>query len=87
MIIFALPHKPFTYTGKGTPRRHAIINNYEEEIGALYKQVEPGSLMEVTPPTEWNKTETLAFVRSVVTKGLGRYVEDGADVFRFGCDR
>lgn len=85
--MLALPHKPFTYTGKGTARRQAIINDYAAEIDALYKANESTTHTELQPPAEWSEAGTRAFVRSVVHKALGRFVDDGADVFQFGCDR
>ena len=70
MIIFALPNKPFSYTGKGTARRQAIIKEYDPEIEALYQDSE--MLAEVTPPSCWDASSTLDFVRSVVQKVLGQ---------------
>ncbi|THH03896.1 hypothetical protein EW145_g5919, partial [Phellinidium pouzarii] len=39
MILVANPAKPFEYTSKGTLRRQPIINEYRQEIDALYDAV------------------------------------------------
>ena len=85
--MFSLPGKPFTYSGKGMARRPAIINEYAEEIDALYDMVSNTTEGEFEAPTSWSETETLHFVRSVVFTALGRDVADGVDLFQFGCDR
>lgn len=36
MILVASPHKPFSYTLKGAPKRRTILVEYEAEIGAVY---------------------------------------------------
>ena len=87
MIIFVSPSKPFTYTGKGTTRRHAIIKEYEEEINDLYIRFSSPSQVEITPPPTWNEVETTTFVRSVVRKAVGGDIKDGLDIFQFGGDR
>ncbi|KLO14348.1 acetyl-CoA synthetase-like protein [Schizopora paradoxa] len=40
MVLLAKPSKPFLYTAKNTTRRQAIIDEYEEEIDALYHQTQ-----------------------------------------------
>ena len=40
MILVASPDKPFTYTAKNTPRRHAIIEDYDQEINQIYLLLE-----------------------------------------------
>ena len=85
MIMFTVPSKPFSYTGKGTTRRHAIIKEYDPEIEALYQA--SANRKEITAPSSWGASNTLHFVRAVVNKALGREVEDGVDLFQSGCDR
>lgn len=88
MIIVSSRTKPFSYTDKGTPRRHAMVREYEQEIDDLYNGRALETLtLEVAPPTNWDESSSLDFVRAVVTAVLRRHVQDDADIFRFGCDR
>lgn len=50
MVIVASLSKPFTYTGKGTPRRNAVLNAYEPEIEQAYAAVEESSQTTLTLP-------------------------------------
>ncbi len=86
-IIFSSPDKPFTYTGKGTARRQAIINEYQPEIEAMFEAIAISSHSEVDLPSSWSKTETLRFIRNVVHTVLERDIADDADIFQFGGDR
>jgi hypothetical protein len=89
MIQFTKPSKPFTYTGKETPRRHAIIREYESEIDELYEAMDDTSNVRssVPPPKEWDVSSTLAFVRAVVHDVMVNKVGDHDDLFEYGCDR
>ena len=87
MILVTSPSKPFQYTVKGSPRRHIILQEYHNEIEALYKEVENSSQSEITPPAVWGLENTLAFVRTVVENTLRRSIPDDADIFRNGGDR
>ena len=87
MIIVSKPEKPFTYTAKGTPRRPAIINEYQPEIEALYATVDETTQAHLPPPRSWNPTQTIDFVRSVVHEVMKRQVADEDDLFQRGCDR
>ena len=87
MIIVTSPTKPFQFTVKGLPRRNIILQEYHDEIEALYKEVEESAQSEFTPPTQWDKSSTLQFVRAVVESTLHRALSDEADIFRNGGDR
>ncbi|GJE93572.1 acetyl-CoA synthetase-like protein [Phanerochaete sordida] len=86
MIIVSKPEKPFTYTAKGTPRRPAVINEYQPEIEALYATVDETTQAHLAPPRSWNPAHTLDFVRSVVHEVMKRQVTDEDDLFQRGCD-
>ncbi|EPS94264.1 hypothetical protein FOMPIDRAFT_1055251 [Fomitopsis schrenkii] len=86
MIVVANPSKPFTYTAKGTVRRQAVLEEYAEEIGALYAKVEDSTQASIPPPLHWGLVTTLDFVRKVVSKVLVRGVDDDDDLFEHGCD-
>ncbi|KAF7798295.1 hypothetical protein EIP86_009514 [Pleurotus ostreatoroseus] len=86
MILVASTSKPFAYTAKGTARRQAVINEYDEEIEAMYSSAESTS-SKVEPPVSWDETNTKGFIRDVVATVLKRHVDESADIFRFGCDR
>lgn len=88
MIFVSSRTKPFSYTDKGTPRRHAMVREYEQEIENLYNgQALETLTLEVPPPTSWDESSSLDFVQEIVTAVLRRHVQDDADIFRFGCDR
>ncbi|EPS94433.1 hypothetical protein FOMPIDRAFT_1038850 [Fomitopsis schrenkii] len=86
MIIVANPSKPFTYTAKGTVRRQAVIEEYAEEIDALYAKVEDSTQASIPPPLHWDLVTALDFVRKVVSKVLVHGVGDDDDLFEHGCD-
>ena len=56
MIIVASPSKPFLYAAKMTPRRQAILKDYDEEINALYHSAEQRSQVDVPLPIEWTSS-------------------------------
>lgn len=85
--MVAKPSKPFEYTAKSTARRQAIINNYAQEIEALYATVDASTQSQIPPPLEWDIVSTTDFVRAVVNKVLIHTVQDHEDIFHHGCDR
>lgn len=88
MILVTSPSKPFSYTAKNTPRRQAIISEYEEEINAIYTAVEESTQAdEVAPPSTWDVLSTLEFIRTVVGRVVKASLEDADDMFQKGCDR
>ncbi|KAI0739414.1 acetyl-CoA synthetase-like protein [Daedaleopsis nitida] len=86
MILVTSPAKPFQYTVKASPRRHVILQEYHEEVEALYRDVENSSQSEFTPPAEWDEESTLAFIRTIVENTLRWPIPDDADIFRNGGD-
>ena len=85
--MVALPSKPFTYTAKNTPRRPAIINEYAEEIEALYAAADEATEQDLSPPSSWAYDSAKEFVRAVITRVLEHEVGDNDDIFQHGCDR
>ncbi|CDO73876.1 hypothetical protein BN946_scf185016.g33 [Trametes cinnabarina] len=86
MILVADPAKPFHYNVKGLLRRKFILEDYKEEIDALYNEVENSSSSDVEAPVVWDDLATLEFVRRVVHDTLGHVISDKADIFRSGGD-
>ncbi|GJE93538.1 acetyl-CoA synthetase-like protein [Phanerochaete sordida] len=86
MILVASPDKPFTYTAKNTARRPAIINEYADEIEALYAAADETSQADLPPPSSWEPAPAKAFVRAVVSRVLGHTPHDDDDLFQHGCD-
>ncbi|KAF8890513.1 hypothetical protein CPB84DRAFT_1849102 [Gymnopilus junonius] len=86
MIMVSKPSKPFQYTVKNTPRRPFILNEYAEEIKALYDAVADSTQSSIPPPADWELTTTLDFVRLVVNKVMIHGVQDDEDIFQRGCD-
>ncbi|KAK0461852.1 uncharacterized protein EV420DRAFT_1665230 [Desarmillaria tabescens] len=87
MILVAKPRKPFTYTAKNTARRQAILDDYSEEITAVYKTVEESTQANIPPPLEWDDISTKEFVRTVVFQVLSHSISEDDDLFQHGCDR
>ncbi|KAF8311061.1 acetyl-CoA synthetase-like protein [Clavulina sp. PMI_390] len=86
MVILAKPTKPFTFTGKGSIRKRAVVEEYTEEIDAAYAALEAGTSTDVEAPATWDKESTLDYVRKVVHKVMEAKVEDGDDIFQHGSD-
>ncbi|TFK94521.1 acetyl-CoA synthetase-like protein [Polyporus arcularius HHB13444] len=86
MITVTSPSKPFQFTVKGLPRRNIILQEYHDEIEALYKQVEESAQSEFAPPIQWDEASTLEFVRTIVESTLHRSLPNDADIFRNGGD-
>jgi hypothetical protein len=87
MILVASPSKPFQYTAKGSARRQAIIQDYEEEIEDVYRAVAETTQENLEGPANWDASSALDFVRKVVHGVLKTAVPDSADLFQYGCDR
>lgn len=87
MILVAKPDKPFQYTAKSTARRQVIIEQYEDEIEAVYNAVEATTQANIPLPKEWDIISTTNFVRAVVNGVLVHAVKDEDDIFQHGCDR
>ncbi len=87
MILVSSPSKPFTYTTKNTARRLPAIEDYEDEIQALYDTVEDNILPDIPPPCQWDATSTVGFIRAVVRHILKQPLSDEDDLFEYGCDR
>ncbi|KAH6912217.1 hypothetical protein BKA70DRAFT_1535515 [Coprinopsis sp. MPI-PUGE-AT-0042] len=86
MISISDPSKPFKYTAKGTPRRQAILQDYEEEIARLYGHSSPVIKCGIPLPECWNPQSALSFVGSVIRKTLSPRIQDNDDIFDHGCD-
>ena len=87
MILVTHPDRSFQVNVKGLPRRSFILEEYAQEIEAVYKAVENITQTDVPIPETWDADSTLVFVRAVVRSTLQRSVADGADIFRNGGDR
>ncbi|THH29826.1 hypothetical protein EUX98_g4377 [Antrodiella citrinella] len=87
MILVARPSKPFSYTAKNTPRRQAIINEYEPEINELYEGPEKsGDSSFPVVSQQWNEDETVQFIRGAIMSAIDKTVGDDDDIFQYGCD-
>lgn len=68
-------------------RRQAILDDYSEEITAIYKTVEESTQANIPPPLEWDDISTKEFVRTVVFQVLSHSISEDEDLFQHGCDR
>ena len=87
MILIASPSKPFQFNAKGSPRRGVMVQQYSEEIEAIYRAVESSAQSDFTSPAAWDAMTTLDFIRAVVNGTLSHPLADDADIFRNGGDR
>ena len=87
MIIVSKKDKPFVYSTKGTPRRKAIIANYEAEIEELYRTVEDTAITGFGSPSIWSPESSRAYARTVVLGVMMTTLGDDDDLFAHGCDR
>lgn len=87
MILVASPSKPFTFTGKGSVRRPAILREYELEIQECYNAIENLDSVETKSLDGLGEQQILDFVRRAVADVLKQTVKDEDDLFQFGCDR
>ncbi|THH03014.1 hypothetical protein EW145_g6601, partial [Phellinidium pouzarii] len=89
MILVANPAKPFEYTSKGTLRRQPIINEYRQEIDALYDAVAESAQEGINGPVDWSPLSILDFMRILVKRTLKGDVHalgDDTDLFERGLD-
>ena len=87
MILISSPKKPFVLTAKLTPRRQAVIAQYEPEIDALYEAVDETTQAVKHFPNEWTEVTSLEFARNLVGSVLKHPVKDDDDIFQHSCDR
>ncbi|KAJ6598643.1 hypothetical protein B0H10DRAFT_2085224 [Mycena sp. CBHHK59/15] len=86
MILVADPTKPIELTAKGTPRRQAILDMYQDEIRDVYIAVEESSQTHLRAPEKYDAQGSLQFVRSVVAEVMLEMPGDDDDIFQHGCD-
>ncbi|KAJ7730355.1 hypothetical protein DFH07DRAFT_969173 [Mycena maculata] len=86
MILVADPSRPIELTAKGTPRRQAVLNIYQDEIRDMYGAVEESSQTHLTAPEEYDFPATLQFMRHVVSEVMLEMPGDDDDIFQHGCD-
>ncbi|PBK62268.1 NRPS-like enzyme [Armillaria solidipes] len=86
MILVAKPAKPFEFTTKGTPRRAAILEAYEDEIETLYQNLDQMLPTDVVIPREWSLKSTTTLIRNMVRVILERDIADTDDIFVAGGD-
>lgn len=87
MILVASPNKPFSWTAKGTPRRGAIIGEYEAEIDACYEEVERSATVDTPELKNLDSDSVRDFIRQVVAGVMNKQIADDVDIFQSGCDR
>lgn len=85
MILVTSPHRPFSYTPKGAPKRTPILREYDTEIEGVYSTL--NQMNKVDAPSDWSPTSSLAFTRAAVNGVLKTPVADTDDIFSAGCDR
>ncbi|KAF7302847.1 Acetyl-CoA synthetase-like protein [Mycena kentingensis (nom. inval.)] len=86
MILVADPTKPFELTAKGTLRRQVALKSYQNEIKAIYAAVAESSLSHILAPESFELESVLEFVRAVVKEVVRMPLQDGDDLFQYGCD-
>ena len=89
MIIVTSSTKPLKYTGKGSISRQACIEDYPEEIDAVYRVVQESSELSTSVPEKWDVDSSRVFIRAIVEKTLkvAHTIADDDDLFDIGLDR
>ncbi|KAF8989698.1 hypothetical protein BDQ17DRAFT_1288470, partial [Cyathus striatus] len=85
-ILIANPSKPFEFTAKGTPKRHAVLKAYSPEIENIYQASEQYTLTKVPAPVNWKLDEVRQFLRAVIVSVLGLDITDSESIFLAGAD-
>lgn len=87
MIAFSRPSNPFSYTAKNTPRRHAIIQDYTQEINDLYHAAEASSQTGISMAFKPDHEGISGLVRQAVHRIMEKTVlKDSENLFDNGCD-
>ncbi|KAF8160214.1 acetyl-CoA synthetase-like protein [Mycena galopus ATCC 62051] len=86
LILVADPLKPVELSVKGTPRREATLQKYQEEIRDIYDSVKRSSLTHLIAPDKFDISSAHDFVRSVVAEIMVQTPADDEDMFQHGCD-
>lgn len=87
MILLVSPSKPLQFTPKGTPRRQAILQDYEVEINTLYETIEQVTADASPTISEWKPDVLTPFIRDTVSMVLQKSIGDDDDIFQHGGDR
>jgi hypothetical protein len=89
MIVLAAPSRPFQVTAKGTPRRHAVLESYAEDIDAAYAAFDNGAAPSAVSHAlgEISMQDALEIVREQVHSIIGPNITDDANLFDAGADR
>ncbi|EJT96909.1 acetyl-CoA synthetase-like protein, partial [Dacryopinax primogenitus] len=93
ILVSGTKKKPLIRTAKGTVSRNACLQQYEQEIEAIYAAAElPTKAVWAQPPTTWDEPALYEFVIRVVN-GVMRSdkkdvpaVDENRDLFEQGCD-
>ena len=90
MILVASPERPLLYTVKGTLRRQATLDQYKDEIDALYAAAETNAQEGLVAPLEWTQETIRNLVRQAIEKTMRKdisHIDDDLDLFDWGLDR
>ncbi|KZT61208.1 acetyl-CoA synthetase-like protein [Calocera cornea HHB12733] len=93
ILVIDAKKKPFARTPKGTISRNVTLQQYEEEIEALYAAAEQPTRAEwAEPPTAWDEEALHSFIVRVVNGVMrgegapGVPLDEARDLFEQGCD-
>ncbi|KAJ6574353.1 hypothetical protein B0H19DRAFT_1371452 [Mycena capillaripes] len=87
MIVLATPSRPFQVTAKGTPRRRAILEDYAQDIDAVYVAFNRAAAQ--AGPQVHGKisvNDALEIVRGQVHTNLRPCISDNENLFDAGAD-
>lgn len=90
MILITSPEKPLLFTAKGTVRRKPVLEQYAEDIDALYAAVDESAQEDIPAPVDWSFDNTQEFVGQVVQRTMKANVRElsgSSDLFEVGLDR
>ncbi|KAJ6507610.1 hypothetical protein DFH09DRAFT_1437030 [Mycena vulgaris] len=87
MIVLANPSRPFQVTAKGTLRRQAILEDYAQDIDAVYTSFDSAAPSVVTQARgEISMNDVLEIVRGHVRANINPSISDNDNIFDAGAD-
>ncbi|KIJ53373.1 hypothetical protein M422DRAFT_775923 [Sphaerobolus stellatus SS14] len=88
MILVTDPGKPMELTAKLTPRRHFVIDSYQDVIDSAYAAVEETTQFLSLESLDWSEENIIDITRRIVHGIMNKdfTVKDHEDIFEHGAD-
>ncbi|GJE98661.1 acetyl-CoA synthetase-like protein [Phanerochaete sordida] len=84
MVLVAFPSKPLLVTEKRTVRKGATLQQYDQEIEALYSLDQDRDPRGLSEPAAWTLADAQNFTRATICQYAPSVTSDGQDLFDHG---